>query len=79
MFAKPRTGKRGFGGAGKIVELEASGTIIRVDAALLLGDAEGLEETYRKARSYWRGEVSDKPEPELLFAGAATITMVEGD
>lgn len=57
----------------KIVELVLNGTIHKADAGWLLGDSEPLSKTYKNAKSYWLGEVSDRPELEILFEGKATV------
>nr|WP_256468909.1 DUF2441 domain-containing protein [Bradyrhizobium sp. 76] len=56
-----------------ICELSCTGTVLRADAALLLGDSEPLSETRKRARAYWRGESSLAPEWETLFVGKATV------
>ena len=61
---------------GKIAQLRATGITHRVDAAYLLGDSEPLTQTYDKARNYWLGQMSDNPQPEILFSGKATVVKI---
>ncbi|TAJ29712.1 DUF2441 domain-containing protein [Bosea sp. (in: a-proteobacteria)] len=68
--------KQRLGGDASLLTLECTGTIARVDAGFLLGDAQPLSETYANARSYWQGSVSKRAEPETLFRGKATVMSV---
>jgi hypothetical protein len=68
--------KLGSQGAVSIFELEVTGSLHKADAALLLGDAEALSETIRKAEDYWRGVSSPQPEWESLFAGEAKVLRI---
>jgi hypothetical protein len=63
-----------IGDNGLICELNCTGTIHHADARLLLGGSEPLSMTRDHARAYWRGDVSDNPEMETLFAGDAVVT-----
>jgi hypothetical protein len=60
-----------------ICSLEATGTIHRADARLLIGDSEPLSKTVERGRTYWRGELSSNPELETLFVGDAVVTAVD--
>jgi hypothetical protein len=60
-------------GHGSIVELRATGEIHRADAALLMGEADAFSQISERARAYWKGEISDRPEVEILFAGRAEV------
>jgi hypothetical protein len=66
-----------LGGASRIAVIRAWGVVHRADASLLLGDSEPLSETYRRARSYWRGEASDNPETEVLFSGRGEVVGLQ--
>lgn len=63
-------------GVKAMVRLIGTGTIHRADAALLTGDAEPMSVTVDKARRYWLGESSEKPEPEILFVGTAEVVEI---
>jgi len=65
-----------LGGNATIVKLSATGTIHRVNAALLMGDSEPYSETIRKASEYWQGYGGDEGEPEVLFAGTAKVVSL---
>lgn len=60
----------------RIVRLRVTGTIHRTDASLLLGDSEPISVTFSRARSYWLGEHTDNPEPEILFQGTASVIEI---
>lgn len=68
-----RAWQRRLGGEGTICELICAGKIHRADARLLLGDSEPLSVTRERARAYWRGEIGEDPELELLFVGKAVV------
>lgn len=60
----------------RILVLQIDGIIHNADASLLLADSEPLSSTYERAQKYWRGELSDKPEREILFAGTALVASI---
>lgn len=66
-----------LGGNSRIARLSMDGTIHRADANLMLGDSEPLSRTYANAHSYWQGEMSDSPEPEVIFSGTTTVVAFE--
>lgn len=65
-----------LGGDSKVVRFQVTGVTHRADASLLLGDSEPISETLRKARLYWRGKHTDKPEWETLFEGTASVIEI---
>ncbi|MHB8886531.1 MAG: DUF2441 domain-containing protein [Methylovirgula sp.] len=62
-----------LGGDYRIARLKVRGIIQRADAALLLGDSEPLSKTYDRARAYWEGQYTARPEAETLFSGSAEV------
>jgi hypothetical protein len=58
-----------------IVRVSATGTAHVVDARLMPYDSVSLSEMRRLGRAYWRGEMSDQPEREVLFVG--NIEVIE--
>lgn len=60
--------------ATQVVEVLATGVVHVCDAALLTGDSEALDDTYRKARDYWSGMIAAQgSEPEILFRGELEV------
>ena len=60
----------------RLVTLAVDGVTHTADAGLLLGDSEPLEETYKRAKAYWRGEMSENPELEVLLNGRVEVVDV---
>jgi len=60
-------------GSGRIVELRASGEIHRADASLLMGEADAFSQISERARSYWRGDLTERREIEVLFTGRLEV------
>ena len=61
---------------GTICAIKITGKILVADAALLLGESEALSATRDRARRYWRGERSPKPNIEVLVVGEVEVTAV---
>jgi hypothetical protein len=64
------------GGSGAICELTCTGMIHRADSRLLLRESEPLSVTKDRARAYWRGDSSNAPRLETLFAGKAIVSAI---
>jgi Protein of unknown function (DUF2441) len=62
-----------IGGRSRLLKLSLSGKIHLGDAKHLMNESEPLAETYAKAQSYWRSEMTDDALPEILFSGTATV------
>ncbi len=64
------------GAESKILKIRATGKAHVADAGLLLGDSEPLAQTYAKAEKYWKGEVSDHPQMEIIFEGKLEVIEI---
>jgi hypothetical protein len=61
-------------GQSQLIEVEVTGRVHECDAGLLLGDSESLDESERKARAYWRGDMLPAAsQPEVLFVGSLKV------
>ena len=65
-----------LGGQSRILEVELDGVFHTADANWLLGDSEPLSVTYDRARRYWLGEISERPEMECLFSGTGKVVSI---
>lgn len=59
-----------------VVKVRASGRALRVDSRFLAEDSELLAVWFDKARRYWRGEITDNPDPEVLFTGTLRVEEI---
>lgn len=73
---EPRTWISLLGGSGAVCELSCTGVIHRADSRLMVKVSEPLSLTRKKARAYWRGEISSDPRLETLFVGHALVVAV---
>jgi len=68
-----RKWKRKLPQESSIFRLKLEGKFHAGDARLMMNESEPLSQAYEKAKHYWRSETSERPLPEILFAGSATI------
>jgi hypothetical protein len=64
-----------LGASGTIVRLACTGAIHRGDASILLRDGEALWSVIANAKRYWRGEMTEQPQREIVFEG--TLRVIE--
>jgi len=59
-----------------VVRVRATGNALRVDSNFLAGDSEPLSIWFNKAHSYWGGELTQTPLPEVLFEGRLVVDEI---
>ncbi|MFC3053140.1 DUF2441 domain-containing protein [Kordiimonas pumila] len=60
-------------GRSRVMRLRLEGSFHTGDARLMMNESEPLSVAYSKAERYWHGDMSDRPLPETLFSGSATV------